>query len=299
MAGKSVHSSEAVWALARQQHGVVTRRQLLERGYNRHAIEHRLRRGRLHPVRRGIYAVGRRELTQHGLWMAAALSCGAGSAISHRHGAAVWGIRRMPGHAIEVSVPFDRHPRARGLRVHRRERLEVKCHEGVPVTSVVLTLVDLATCVSRDELEAAISEADKLDLVDPERLRSALGEFRGVPGESTLRAALDRRTFSLTDSRLERLFLPIARKAGLPLPQTQVAVNGFRVDFHWPGLGLVVETDGLRYHRTPAQQAADRRRDQAHVAAGLTTLRFTHSQIRFEPSLVEATLAAVARRLAA
>ena len=76
-------------------------------------------------------------------------------------------------------------------------------------------------------------------------------------------------------------------------------VNGFKVDFCWPELGLIVETDGLRYHRTPAQQATDRRRDQAHAAAGLTVLRFTHAQVAFDPGHVKSTLAAVARRLQA
>jgi very-short-patch-repair endonuclease len=69
------------------------------------------------------------------------------------------------------------------------------------------------------------------------------------------------------------------------------------VDFHWADLGLVVETDGLRYHRTPAQQARNRLRDQAHVASGLTCLRFTHAQICFERDHVLATLRAVGRRL--
>jgi very-short-patch-repair endonuclease len=76
-------------------------------------------------------------------------------------------------------------------------------------------------------------------------------------------------------------------------------VNGFKVDFYWPDLGLVVETDGLRYHRTPAQQARDRIRDQTHAAAGLTPLRFTHAQVKYEPTRVEETLVAVARRLLA
>ena len=74
-------------------------------------------------------------------------------------------------------------------------------------------------------------------------------------------------------------------------------MNGFKVDFHWPELGLVVETDGLRYHRTAAQQSRDRIRDQTHTAAGLTTLRFTHAQVRFQPRRVESTLAATMRRL--
>jgi very-short-patch-repair endonuclease len=101
----------------------------------------------------------------------------------------------------------------------------------------------------------------------------------------------------MTDSTLERLFNPIARRAGLPRPATQVRVHGPRVDFYWRASGLVVETDGLKYHRTPAQQAVDRRRARALVAAGLTVLRFTHAQIAYEPDYVQATPAAGAARL--
>ena len=103
--------------------------------------------------------------------------------------------------------------------------------------------------------------------------------------------------FLLTDSELERRFLRLIRGTGLPTPQTGVWVSGFKVDFFWPDLGLVVETDGLRYHRTAAQQSRDRQRDQAHAAAGLTTLRFSHSQIAFDGRRVRDTLARVARRL--
>ena len=112
-------------------------------------------------------------------------------------------------------------------------------------------------------------------------------------------ALLDRHTFRLTDSELEVRFLAIVRQAGLPLPMTRQRVNGFRVDFYWPSLGLVVETDGLRYHRTPAQQARDLVRDQAHIAAGMTPLRFTHAQVRFESASVRETLVSVASRLQA
>ena len=145
----------------------------------------------------------------------------------------------------------------------------------------------------------AINEADKLDLCDPEELRSALDGAAGQPGVRALRTVLDRRTFTLTDSELERRFLRIVRDLGLAQPATGVWVNGFKVDFHWPDLGLVVETDGLRFHRTPAEQARDRIRDQRHTAAGLTPLRFTRAQVRFAPGYVGETVAAVARRLGA
>lgn len=253
-------------------------------------------------MRPGIYAVGRRQLTQHGLWMAAVLSCGPHAALSHTSAAALFQIRSVSSSRIEVSVPLAFSRRPRGIVVHRRRAIlglgEVTQRDGVPVTSVACTLVDLAAVIDRRELEAAVNEADKLDLVDPEELRAALDQLKRRPGVAALRRLLDRRTFTLTASELERRFLPLARSAGLTTPQAGVYVNGFKVDFYWPELGLIVETDGLRYHRTPAQQARDRVRDQAHAAAGLTPLRFTHAQVRFEPRHVQATLAAVANRLA-
>ena len=108
---------------------------------------------------------------------------------------------------------------------------------------------------------------------------------------------LDRHTFRLTDSELERLFLPLAEAVGLPRPLTQQWLNGYRVDFYWPDLGLVVEADSLRYHRTPSEQATDRERDQVHTAAGLTPLRFTHAQVCYQPETVQRRLSAVASRL--
>ena len=124
-----------------------------------------------------------------------------------------------------------------------------------------------------------------------------MDERPGEPGVAMLRTLLDRRTFTLTDSELERRFLRIVERVGLPRPLTGESVNGFEVDFFWPELGLVVETDGLRYHRTPAQQARDRLRDQAHTAAGLTSLRFTRAQVRFDEGYVEATLWRVVGRI--
>jgi very-short-patch-repair endonuclease len=187
------------------------------------------------------------------------------------------------------------------VAVHRRrlDPSERTAHEWIPVTDIHRTLLDLAQGLSRHDLERAINTADKLDLTDPETLRAALHRYAGRPGVALLKQMLDRHTFRLTDSQLEQRFLPIARSAGLPIPLTGQRVNGFKVDFHWPDLGLVVETDGLRYHRTPTQQARDRLRDQAHAAAGLIALRFTYAQIRYEPGHVRATLAAVAERRSA
>jgi very-short-patch-repair endonuclease len=249
-------------------------------------------------VRRGVYAVGRPQLTRHGRWMAAVLSCGPEAVLSHRSAAALWELA-AEGDAIEISVPARVRRRGPGLVVHRRDLpLETPTrHCGIPVTDPACTLVDLAACIPRERVEAAVNEADRRDLVTPQQLHATLDDFARWRGVAALRELLDRRTFRLTDSKLERRFLPLVRRAGLPAPLTRQHVNGFRVDFYWPDLGLVVETDGLRYHRTPTQQARDRVRDQAHTAAGLTQLRFTHAQVTYDPEYVAETLAAVARRL--
>jgi len=286
-----------LWGLAERQHGVVARSQLLSLGLSPDAIRHRIARGRLHPLWRGVYAVGRREVDQHGRWMAAVLSCGPTALLSHRSAGALWGILR-PTSLLEVTIPAGFLRRRPGIRVHRRSwlRPENRCSvAGIPVTDLVSTLIDVAACVSSSHLERAVNEADRLDLIDPEALRVAIDPLSRRPGLAHLRTLLDRHTF--TDSGLERRFLALARAAGLPAPETQAWVSGFRVDFFWPELGLVVETDGLRYHRTPAQQVSDRRRDQAHTAAGLTALRFAEAQVRFEPNQVQATLVATAARL--
>lgn len=290
--------SKRAWALAAAQHWVVALRQLVALGYTLRAIKHRITIGRLHPVHRGVCAVGRRDLARRGEWMAAVLACGEHAALSHDSAAAVWKLRAESACKIHVSVPRNTDPRHPGIDVHRRTALplqDLTRRDNIPATTPVRTLIDLGTHVSGYVLEELINEADKLDLIGPTELRTVLENRKGQRGVGALREILERDDFVLTDSALERHFLPIARRAGLGPPLTQHWLNGFRVDFHWPNLGLVVETDGLRYHRTASEQARDRIRDQAHVAAGLTALRFTHWQVRHEPDHVERTLRAAAR----
>lgn len=289
-----------MWRLAATQHGVVARRQLLERGLSAQAVQHRIERGRLHRVERGVYAVGRSELSRHGWWMAAVLGCGSGAVLSHGSAAALWGVERERRGTIEVSIPVSTPRRHGRVLVYRRPNLrsvEVVVRNGVPVTSLVRTLIDIASQLDRGDLKRAVNEADRLGLIDPEALLDALTLHPGKPGVGRLRELLSERAFRLTDSELERRFLHLVSEAGLPIPLTRQRLNGFRVDFVWPDLKLVVETDGLRYHRTPSQQAKDRLRDQAHLAAGFTPLRFTHAQIRFEAGYVRFTLLAVVNRL--
>jgi very-short-patch-repair endonuclease len=289
------------WDLARSQHGIVSSDQLRGIGYKRDAIYHRIRTGRLHPLHRGVYVVGRPHVTDHGRWMAAILACGGGAVLSHSSAAALWRIGAEKRRLVELYLPSLSRRCRPGLEIHQRPSLHdrgMTAEYGIPVTTPVQTLIDLVPRLDRAGIERAITEADKYNLTNPPQLRRALDERPGEPGVAILRQILDRRTFRLTKEELERRFLPLARKAGLPVPLTGRIVNEFEVDFYWPELGLVVETDGLRYHRTPAEQARDRLRDQAHTAAGLTQLRFTHEQVRYEPEYVVRILAQTASRFA-
>jgi very-short-patch-repair endonuclease len=139
-------------------------------------------------------------------------------------------------------------------------------------------------------------EADKRDLITPSMLELALARAPRRPGAKAMRAVLTDWTFTLTDSELERRFIPIAKRAGLPKPECQAEVNGFKVDFFFEEIGLVVECDGGRFHRTAAQQTKDRIRDQHHLMAGLTPVRFTHAQIATDPSYVAAVLSGSSAR---
>ena len=248
----------------------------------------------------GIYAVGWPRLTPQRRWMAAVLACGDEATLSHYSAAALWGIGSERGGRIDVSVRRKCGLRRPGLRIRSRARLpaeDITVRNDIPVTTPVRTLVDLATDLHELGVERAINEADKRNLVDPETLRASLDRFGGEPGAPLLRHLLDKRTFRLTDSGLEILFRPIAAAAGLPLPLTQQMVNGFRVDFYWPDFGLVVETDGLRYHRTPSSQTRDAQRGRAHALAGMTPLRFTHYEIKYESAQVRAELGRAAAML--
>ncbi len=231
--------------------------------------------------------------------MAAVLACGGPgmAALSHSSAAALFKIGVEQAAGIEISRRSPDEIRPPGIRVHRRPSLQggwYGLYDGIPITTPVQTLIDLATRHDTPRMERAMNEADRLGLVRTDDLRKALDGHPGEPGVARLRRIIDIATFRYTRSELERAFLPLVRRAGLPKPRTSVWVDDYEVDFHFPDLGLVIETDGLTYHRTPAEQKKDRERDQAHTAAGLTCLRFTHGQVRYEPDHVVRTLKATA-----
>jgi hypothetical protein len=299
-ASNRVARNRDAWALARRQHGVLSRQDLLRLEFTPKAIRHRLSSGRLRPVARGVYTVGSPLADRRQGWMAAVLLCGEGAVLSHGSAAALWGIGPEGTGAVDVTVRRHSGSSRPGIRARVRPqlpRLDATERYGIPVTTPVRTLIDQATELTPNRLERMVNDADKLDVIDPEALRTALDDYGGERGVRPLRALLDRLSFRLSDTELEVLFRPIAAKAGLPGPLTKEIVNEFEVDFYWPDLGLVVETDGWRYHRTASAQTRDALRDQTHTASGLTTLRFSHYQVVYEPGHVLRILTKTAANL--
>lgn len=291
-------TSQSLWGrvleLARKQHGAVARRQLLALGFSARAIERAIEAGRLHPTEwRGVYVVGRPELTQFGRMRAALLTCGDDSVLVGPSAGGLWRIWKPRGRDIHLSVPAVQQRRARrGITVHRRAlaRRDITRERGIPVTTPLRTIIDLSAGADRAGVERLVNAADARNLLRADILRERLDDYKGEPGVPLLTEILDRDTFVLAESELERLFLPLARQAGLPKPTSQKRFGPHRVDFYFAELDLVVECDSLRYHRTTLQQRRDTERDHMHLFARRKHLRILHYQVAHEPERVIALL---------
>jgi very-short-patch-repair endonuclease len=272
------HIEMALARLAGSQHGVVSLTQLLAIGLSADAIQKRVRRGRLHRVHRGVYAVGHPKLAKEGRWIAAVLACGEGAVLSHRAAAALWRMLPPPSGPVDVTVPGNGgRKRRRGIRLHRSTTLTQQQSTrrlNIGVTTPARTLLDLRGCVDAKTLGRARRQAEVLGY----RLDDA--------------AEIEP---DLTRSELERRFLRLCRRASLPSPEVNARVGEHVVDFLWRSSGLIVETDGWRYHRGRASFEQDRARDAQLVAVGYEVLRFSWRQVVDEPDEV---IAAVRARLA-
>jgi len=279
-----------VAALAQMQHGVVAHRQLIELGLGPDAVQHRVDRARLHRVHIGAYAVGHRLLSGHGRWMAAVLSCGPAAMLSYRCAAALWCLLPTNSRRLDVTVPGGSRRGPAGVAVHRARRLDPEDrgeHDGIPVTSVARTLLDLAGVVDRRRLQSALEAAERLRLFDLAALDRTIKRGRTRPGARMLREALgEYRDPPFTRSELERRFLGLCRAAGLPAPSVNTWVAGGEADMAWPDQRVVVELDSHTFHATGAAFERDRRRDAALQLAGYTALRVTDRRLAREPDVV-------------
>jgi very-short-patch-repair endonuclease len=276
---------QAIAALADRQHGVVARRQLTQWGVGPDAIDHRVECHRLHPIHRGVYAVGHRNVTRAGARIAAVLAAGPGAVLSHRSAAALWGIRETSRREIEITAPRER--RRPGLTVRRAQlpRDEVTTHRGIPVTTAARTLLDLAALVDEHQLARAAERAEALRLASPTSLADLVARYPGRPGVPNVKRLIeDGITPTTTRSELERRFLTLLDAERLPRPLVNEPVDDTRhPDFRWTDHRLIVELDGFETHGTRAAFERDRARDRALMAAGWRVARITKRQLDDAP----------------
>ncbi len=270
----------------------MTAAQLAELGFTPRQIARRCEAGALHRQYRGVYAVGRPQLSFEGACLAATLACGSGSAISHASAARLWGIRQSAG-AIHVSVPRGRkgHP---GLRVHRPRSLsfdDIIDREGIAVTTVARTLLDLAATESANRVAWVMHEAAVQRVLDLREVWSVLRRLQHHRGVGRLEAALAIEVVP-TRTGLEREYLDICGRAGLPAPRVNEYVWSVgrleEVDFHWPEARLIVEVDGSRYHSTRWRRLKDAEKTTRLEDGGWCVRRFTELEVELDPALVAA-----------
>ncbi|HEV7494501.1 DUF559 domain-containing protein [Baekduia sp.] len=284
--------------LASAQDGIVRHRDLRGIGLTQGQIRHRREAGRLIDVHPLVYAVGHDRLSVAARRLAGVWTYGAGAVLSHRTAAAAWGLRASGGGRIEVTVATTAGLVERvGTRLHRTRRTVESTRVGLlPVTTPARTILDLAGVLAPHHVEAALKQADLLDLFDLGALRAVVAAHPRHPGRRTLVRLIDeaaRRGLTLTLSELEIRFRALCDAHRLPYPAVNARPLEFRVDFLWIDAQLVVETDGWGSHRTRAAFEEDRARDQALAVAGYRTVRFTHRQIVDDPDAVAATLSAL------
>jgi hypothetical protein len=197
-----------------------------------------------------------------------------------------------------VTGARSRHGRP-GIRLHRVYSLHADDRaqsDGIPVTSVSRTLLDLAGVLNPRQLERALDEAERLRLFDLRAVERLLARSRGRRGVRPLSDLLALRRLPLdTRFELERRFVELCRDADLPPPAVNVVVEGYEVDAAWPAARLVVELDGYAFHNTRRSFESDRARDAALQVAGHRVLRLTKRRLEAEPEAIVQELRSLLR----
>lgn len=300
-AGGTVKRPEhAVAWIAKRQLGLIASWQLQAAGVSRSSITRRLRRGALHRVHRGVFLVGHALQFPGARELAAVLACGDRAFVSHRSAAALWGLTKVAGAEVEVSVVARNcKPRA-GLRVHRVAHLDPRDgakKNGIPTTSPSRALVDLAASAAPAELETALAEARAQRVMSDGQLSDTLDRAGNRAGVGALRALLRHQGGPrLTRSEAERRLLRLIRAARLPEPEANVRVEGFEVDFLWSEARLIVEVDGFAFHGHRRAFERDRMRDMVLRDRGFEVIRVTWKQLVGQPLLVIAHIARALER---
>lgn len=275
-------------AIADRHHGVAGRDELLAAGVSRGQIKGSLKAGRLRPMFRGVYSVGHAAVSTEGWCQAALLACGEDAVLGHRTASHLWSFRRDDIFPVSVIVPGSggrKHDRIE-VRRTRLDSSEWMTLDGLRLTTPARTIVDMAGELSPRAMRRLVERAQDLKRFDATRIETVLQRDPRRPGCRPLLhlIALLQPDQDGAKSYLERLFLKLIRKAGLPPPEVNVEIEGRERDFVWRKERLIVEVDGYAFHSSRRAMRRDRARDRELTAALWRPARFTYEEVAFEPA---------------
>jgi very-short-patch-repair endonuclease len=286
-------------AIAAKQRGRVRRRQLLGAGITKAMIRTRLNSGYLTPVHNGVYVVGHTAPVPLGDETAALLAVGDDAALSHVTAGVLYEVLRVrDGTPIHVTSPHPRLQR-KGIVVHRSRTLtpaDVTVKDGLPITSVARTLLDIAEMLPVRETEWALDEALGRKLVTLREIRDLIARSGGRRGAGILKRLIEWRTSDGSSrTKWERIAAKAFTSAGLVPFEQNVWHLGYQHDFFWRGPGVTLEIDGFPWHSLKSRVERDLEKSAACKRAGLDPNRVTNTEV--ETNIV-AVVALVATRLA-
>jgi predicted transcriptional regulator of viral defense system len=275
--------------IAARQHGVVSIRQLEALGFGSRSVHHEVAAGRLHRLHRGVYAVGHQRLSWHGHCLAAVLA-NSPSVASHFSAGWLWGLLlNRPSGKFHLTAPHPRHSKPQFVLHHASLADEDQALvEGIPITSLVRTQLDLAAKVSLDRICRFLARSEADERLDLRALESVLARCGNHPGRGKLRIALDvyKPALAITRSGLEREFLTLAVKAGLPPPSMNYVLAGYELDAYWPDERFAVELEVYETHGDRASFEADPVRHEELLLIGVEMIRVTGPRLKREPDTV-------------
>jgi very-short-patch-repair endonuclease len=291
----------AVAQLAASQYGAIARSQALELGMSASVLRTKLARGEWRVADRGIYEVTGSSPCWQRDAMVAVLGAGPAAVASGETAGLIHGVLRDVPSVIDVTVPWDKHPRqSPRRRTHRTRALrrsDVSRVGRIPVTSTARTLLDLAGILTDERLEAALDAAlmsRRTSIAAMRRYLKVCGRTRNV---ARLTRLLDDREFGIPESELERVFERLIKHERLPVPVRQRPVSRFRVDYAYVELNIVIEVDGSATRSTKAQLQRDRRRQNEIVLEQHLIVRFTWDDVTKDgPYVVETIRRAIDAR---
>ncbi|QGG93744.1 type IV toxin-antitoxin system AbiEi family antitoxin domain-containing protein [Actinomarinicola tropica] len=284
----------ALAALARTQHGLVTRDQAFELGATSGMLSRRARSGRIERVLPGVLRIGGAPVTFAQRLLGAVLWAGEGALASHRAAARVHGALSRGSVPIEITVPYERNPRHRGIRVHRSLdlcRADPVVVDGIPVTGLARSILDLGA-VAPAQVTRAVNAARRAEAIEWDDLLRVLvtHERQGRRGVAALRSVLAPHYRDLlTDSSTEdRAYAILERSAVVPLPVSQhpvVCADGVEVtvDFAWPEHRALLEVYGVDHLTNEPLQHLDLHRRNQIELAGYRLLVYTGRLLDRQP----------------